>query len=212
MQDIDSIRLQLTPSPTDEHDDGAWWPRSTQLTAELPDLVTGLSDRLGQLRLVGYHSTAWPQTPPQTEINGQTVELVGFTSDQPASVILVGNDGRHVSLTVIAPGADQQRAHDLMAKAAERRGARARSSAARNLIEVAEKLAEHEGGDGERRTQIALWVDQAAEQFVDAPIQTFVPILVEHVVRNQIFATRESRLFPIIEVDAATAGEHRPCS
>ena len=45
-------------------------------------------------------------------------------------------------------------------------------------------------------------VDEAAKQFLEAPIQTFVPILVEHVVRNRIFATRESKIFLIVDMDA----------
>ena len=35
---------------------------------------------------------------------------------------------------------------------------------------------------------IADWVQEAGEQFVDAPIQMYVPILVEHLVRDKIAA------------------------
>ncbi|MDR3662101.1 MAG: DUF5994 family protein, partial [Mycobacterium sp.] len=46
--------MALRPDPPARLD-GAWWPRSTQLATELPGLITGLSDRLGQIDLVGYH-------------------------------------------------------------------------------------------------------------------------------------------------------------
>jgi hypothetical protein len=47
-------RLQLKPyRSASEHIDGAWWPRSAQLVDELPDLVASLSDRLGQVAMVG---------------------------------------------------------------------------------------------------------------------------------------------------------------
>jgi Family of unknown function (DUF5994) len=200
----DSLRLQLAPNPTcADHVDGAWWPRSSRLTEVLPELVTELSDRVGQVLIVGYHRSAWPQTPAQTYINGQTIELVGFSGDQPASVIVIGTDGRHVSLSVIPPDADPQRAHQLLGESAQQRSESVGSSrppAVRNLTEVADKLAEHEGGDQQRTAEITQWVGEAAQQFTDAPIQTFVPILVEHVVRNRIFATRQSRIFPILDM------------
>ena len=99
-------RLQLKPSrPESTFLDGAWWPRSTQLAIELPVLVEALSDRLGKVAVVGYHRNAWTQTPPQMQVAGATVQLQGFTSDEPASVILIGRDARRVTLLVISPGA-----------------------------------------------------------------------------------------------------------
>ncbi|HME47278.1 DUF5994 family protein, partial [Mycobacterium sp.] len=84
-------RLQITPnSLASAYVDGAWWPRSTRLAIELPALVAALSDRLGQVAVVGYHLNAWTETPPQVQIAGLTVHLQGFTSEEPASVILIG--------------------------------------------------------------------------------------------------------------------------
>jgi len=38
------LRLQLDPNrPAEPYLDGAWWPRSTELPAELPALLTALS-------------------------------------------------------------------------------------------------------------------------------------------------------------------------
>ena len=203
------LRLQISPNLAEtDHVDGAWWPQSNRLAEELRGLAAQLSDRVGPVRIVGYHCSAWPQAPAQTHIDGQVVDLVGFTGDQPASVILIGRDGRHVSLSVIPPDTDQPRAQELLDKAQRQQPAteaRTSSSAARNLTEVADKLAEHEAGDEQRTAEITRWVGEAAEQFLDAPIQTFVPILVEHVVRNRIFATRQSRIFPIIDMSGLEA-------
>ncbi|MGO8848549.1 DUF5994 family protein, partial [Mycobacterium sp.] len=91
-------RLRLKPYRTaSEHVDGAWWPRSTNLVDELPNLVTSLSDRLGPVVMVGYRRNGWQETPALVEIAGRSVELLGFTSDEPASVILIGEDGRHIT-------------------------------------------------------------------------------------------------------------------
>ena len=102
------VRLQVTANrPASEHIDGAWWPRSPRLAEELPGLVTSLSNRLGQVAMVGYRRNGWTDTPSLVEIAGHTVELLGFTCDEPASVILIGDDGRHITLRVIPPDAGE---------------------------------------------------------------------------------------------------------
>lgn len=104
-------RLAFKPTPpASPYLDGAWWPRSTQLTAELPPLLDALSDRLGAVTMVGYHLNAWMPAPPQMQIDGETVQLQGFSSDEPATVILIGGDGRRVCILVVAPDAtDEER-------------------------------------------------------------------------------------------------------
>ena len=102
-------RLQLKPyRSASEHIDGAWWPRSYDLVEELPALVTSVSERLGRVVMVGYRRNGWHDTPPLAEIGGHTIELLGFTSDEPASVILIGADGRHLTLHVIRPDTSQE--------------------------------------------------------------------------------------------------------
>ncbi|WP_369332978.1 three-helix bundle dimerization domain-containing protein [Mycobacterium scrofulaceum] len=66
------------------------------------------------------------------------------------------------------------------------------------MADVADKLARHEGLEDERRTaQIKRWSEEAAEQFVDAPVQTFVRILVEHIVRNRMMESRRQAASPL---------------
>jgi hypothetical protein len=74
-----------------------------ELAAEQPALVEALSDRLGELAVVGYHRNAWTQAPPQMQIERGTAQLQAFTSDEPATVILIGHDRRRVTLRVISP-------------------------------------------------------------------------------------------------------------
>ncbi len=187
-------RLQLKPyRSASEHIDGAWWPQSSNLVDELPDLVTSLSDRLGRVVMVGYRRNGWQETPPLVEIAGQTIELLGFTSDEPASVILIGEDGRHITLHVIRPDASEEVARQTLAAARMPADAAPAgpSTVARSLADVADKLAKHEGLDDEQRTaQIRRWSEEAAQQFVDAPVQAFVPVLVEHIVRNRMMESR----------------------
>nr|WP_269770356.1 MULTISPECIES: DUF5994 family protein [Mycobacterium] len=44
--------------------DGAWWPRSDDLSAELPDLLAVLSVRLGRIDRVLDHAVAFPNSHP----------------------------------------------------------------------------------------------------------------------------------------------------
>ena len=187
-------RLRLTPnSLASAYVDGAWWPRSTRLAVELPALVAALSDRLGEVAVVGYHLNAWTETPPQAQIAGLTVHLQGFTSEEPASVILIG-DGRRITLRVIAPDASEQVAREELDAASKRAGtgiavtSEAERAAARSVTEVAAQLARQEGrGDPQRAAEITRWCEETARRFVNAPIQAFVPI-VEHIVRCRMDA------------------------
>ncbi|OBI81489.1 hypothetical protein A9X01_23725 [Mycobacterium asiaticum] len=183
-----------------EHIDGAWWPRSTNLVDELPGLVASLSGRLGQIVMVGYRRNGWHNTPTAAQIDGHTIELLGFTSDEEASVIVMGGNGRHITLHVIRPDTDEdaaRRARDAVrapAAPAPAVSPAIRVTVRRSVAEVADKLARHEGlGDERRNAQIRRWCEETAQRFIDAPVQTFVPILVEHIVRNRMMESRKQR-------------------
>ncbi len=188
------LRLALKPIPRPApYVDGAWWPRSTQLTVELPPLLDAVSDRLGAVEMVGYHLNAWKPAPPQLQIAGATVQLQGFSCDQPATVILIGGDGRRICVLVVAPDANEQVARTEMDAASNTTGdgnpemSEAEHVATRSVNEVAAQLARHEGrSDSARTAEIARWCEEAAQQFVNAPVQAFVPILVHHMVRNRM--------------------------
>lgn len=194
------IRLALRPfRPVAEHVDGAWWPKSRNLVSELPDLLASVSERLGPIVIVGYRHNGWDETPPLVDIGGRTVELLSFKSDEPTSVILIGEGGDHLTLQVISPDASDQSGRQALDEARGIADPRAdpdatpasRSLTARSVADVAEKLAKHEGrADEQRSAQILAWCEEAAEQFVDAPVQTFVPVLVEHIVRNRLMESR----------------------
>jgi len=190
-------RLRLKPyRSASEHIDGAWWPQSMKLVDELPDLVTSLSDRLGRVVMVGYRRNGWHETPPLAEIAGHTIELLGFTSDEPASVIVISEDGRHITLHVIRPDASEETARQALEKVSVPVDATpaGQSMVAKSVADVADKLAKHEGLDDQQRTaQIKRWTEDAAQQFADAPLQTFVPILVEHIVRNRMMESRQDQ-------------------
>lgn len=189
-------RLRVTNRLPTEHIDGAWWPRSTDLVAELPPLLAAVSDRLGQVVAVGYRRGGWNAHPSEVDFAGHPVELLGFDSAEPPGVIVIGHDGHHLTLRVIPPGTSEPVARQELQAIPERSGGtagQAASAVARSVADVADRLARHEGsGDDHRNAEILQWCEQAAEQFEGARIQSFVPILVEHVVRDRMLQSRHT--------------------
>lgn len=109
-------RLQIKGSrEPSEHVDGAWWPRSKRLTDELPELLGAVHDRVGPVAAVAYRNDGWTATKPEMSYGGaDTVRLVSFESAEPPSVIVIGRNGHHLTLRVISPETDRQRALELL--------------------------------------------------------------------------------------------------
>jgi hypothetical protein len=115
------LRLRLKPkAPPTGYVDGGWWPRSRDLTVELPALVHVLAIRLGRVSRVAFALEAWDNPPRQITVDGNSVWLAGFHSQDQYVVHLSGSDGQRLSLLVVPPEADMGDAHDAMIMAARR--------------------------------------------------------------------------------------------
>lgn len=185
----DPLRLQLKPPvPAAGYVDGAWWPRSRHLPAELPGLLAELTDQVGTVALVGYHRSAWDAAPEQLDVAGGTVGLEGFSSDSPATVLVIGTAGERVTLLVVPPDTTEDQAQQLLTDAGRPDpGADAVTHTARSLDELVTRLARiHGETDPQRTALIDTWVQEAAQQFTHARVEVFVPILVEHIVRGRL--------------------------
>src|SRR5690348_15684128 len=112
-------RLRLKPkAPVSGHVDGAWWPQSDDLAAELPDLLAVLSVRLGVIDRVLYNLAEWAQMPKRLTTGGRAVRLDGYRL-QPANTLQVVGLGREkILLLVVPPHADPDIAHEAMMTAA----------------------------------------------------------------------------------------------
>ncbi|WP_419402903.1 DUF5994 family protein [Mycobacteroides abscessus] len=113
-------RLRLKPkAPQSGYVDGAWWPHSDDLSAELPDLLAVLSVRLGPVHRVLYHLNAWTKAPRKLITAGRAVHLDGYRR-QPANTIeILGLDGDRLALLVMPPGTHPNDAHHAMMTAAQ---------------------------------------------------------------------------------------------
>jgi hypothetical protein len=112
-------RLRLKPkAPSTGYVDGAWWPHSADLSAELPDLLAVLSVRLGVIGRVMYNLGEWANVPSRLVTEGRTVRLDGYHRQPRNTIEVVGLDNARIALLVVAPQTDPEQAHTTMMAAA----------------------------------------------------------------------------------------------
>ncbi|MFI2734857.1 DUF5994 family protein [Streptomyces sp. NPDC018711] len=114
-----SARLSLTPRTTLAGLlDGAWWPRSRDLAAELPRLVDALEGHYGRITRVTVNPIRWPVVPHKVAVAGHTVHVGWFTEQDPDKVILLSYTVGRCDLLVIPPETEPAAAARLMTAAA----------------------------------------------------------------------------------------------
>ncbi|OBC06243.1 hypothetical protein A5784_10120 [Mycobacterium sp. 852013-50091_SCH5140682] len=112
-------RLRLKPkAPTTGHVDGAWWPHSDDLAAELPDLLAVLSVRLGRIDRVIYNLNEWATPSRKLATGGRRVRLDGYRRQPTNTIEVQGLDGSRIVLLVVPPNTDREMAHVAMMTAA----------------------------------------------------------------------------------------------
>jgi len=100
------VRLRRAGAGSDAAFDGAWWPRSHDLAAELPELVAAL-DTLGvRVARFTYPEQAWTPIERKVAVSGRTVRTGAFRSMDPALVSLTTDGDRRLDLLVVPPEAD----------------------------------------------------------------------------------------------------------
>lgn len=116
---VHTPRLRLKPkAPESGYVDGAWWPHSEDLKAELPDLLSVLSVRLGPIGRVIYNLNEWAKPPAKFATGGRTVRLDGYSLQPVKTVEALGLNRTKIVLLVISPQADPDQAHAIMMAAA----------------------------------------------------------------------------------------------
>jgi hypothetical protein len=117
-----SLRLQLKPkAPSTGYVDGAWWPRSRDLAAELPALLAVLAVRPGRIERVTYNLTRWQGAGRQLAIEGRAVvRLEGFRSQHADTVTISGQGRQRLTLLVVPPETPEAVAHRVLLQAAHR--------------------------------------------------------------------------------------------
>lgn len=112
-------RLRLKPkAPHSGYVDGAWWPRSDDLNAELPDLLAVLSVRLDRIDRVLYNLNEWANVPAKLATGGRAVRLDGYRRQPANTVEILGLNRDRIALLVVPPYTDPDQAHTTMMAAA----------------------------------------------------------------------------------------------
>ncbi|ABG95420.1 MULTISPECIES: DUF5994 family protein [Rhodococcus] len=97
--------------------DGAWWPRTTNLTTELHDLISALTDRVGTTERVAFDWNSLSIS--QRGIDRRDgIEVSGPDPDQPPDIMYVfGTDGRRLDILIVGPNTDADNAFEAMQRA-----------------------------------------------------------------------------------------------
>ena len=99
-----SFRQPVSPAG---YIDAAWWPRSLDLSAELPALLDVFWTAGREINRITYNAAAWDTAPRRLHLQGRTVRLGGFATSDPVTVRLSDPWGtERVDVLVIAPTAD----------------------------------------------------------------------------------------------------------
>lgn len=116
---VHTPRLRLkAKAPQSGYVDGAWWPHSEDLAAELPDLLSVLSVRLGPIGRVIYNVNEWVNPPTKLVTGGRTVRLDGYRLQPVHTVEILGLNRNKVVLLVVSPHTQPEQAHAIMMTAA----------------------------------------------------------------------------------------------
>ncbi|MEU8843325.1 DUF5994 family protein [Streptomyces roseus] len=112
-------RLSLTPKTTLAGQlDGAWWPHSRDLEAELPPLVAALQEPWGRITRVTVNPARWPVVPRRVAVDGRVLHVGWFAEQDADKLILLAYAVGRWDLLVIPPETDPVAAARLMAAAA----------------------------------------------------------------------------------------------
>ncbi|MGW0734796.1 DUF5994 family protein [Streptomyces sp. NPDC002851] len=113
-------RLSLTPAgPVPGLLDGAWWPRSRDLSRELPALMDVLDARWGRITRVAVNPAHWPVIPRKVPVAGHTVRVGWFAGEQdPHKLLLLSYTAGRWDLLIIPPETGAAAAARLMSAAA----------------------------------------------------------------------------------------------
>jgi hypothetical protein len=87
--------------------DGGWFPRSTDLAVELPELIAELDRRGVRVERFTYALDAWTPVPRKIVVLGRIVRTGGFRSMDPRVVCLTWDGGtRRADLLVVPAETD----------------------------------------------------------------------------------------------------------
>ncbi|MEU9266319.1 DUF5994 family protein [Streptomyces sp. NPDC048251] len=165
-----SLRLSLAPvGSAPALLDGAWWPRSRDLAAELPSLTAVLDPLWGRITRVTVNPTHWPVFPRKVTGAGHVVKVGWFLAEQdPHELLLLSYRMGRWNLLVVPPRTDPASAAWLMSAASDPLGT---STASRLMEEAARRRTVSETD----RAVEAVWASEGGHEAGDRVARPRVP-------------------------------------
>lgn len=118
-QGVRKPRFRLKPNgDCSGYLDGAWWPRTDDLMAELPDLLAVPSFRRRAVDHVTYNFSEWATRPAEITVGGSVVQLDGYRGQPPNTVEVLDAKGNRTVLLVVPSHTDPDQAHSIVMTAA----------------------------------------------------------------------------------------------
>ncbi|MFE7170272.1 DUF5994 family protein [Streptomyces sp. NPDC057616] len=140
----------VSPSPGQAELDGAWWPRSRDLTQELPALADVLDPLWGQITRIAVNARYWPVLPRRILVNGHAVKIGWFTSElDPHMILLLSGTSGRWDLLVIPPETTRPSAARLMTAASTSTGQPGTASALMAAEQAEAPCTSYEAGTGQ---------------------------------------------------------------
>ncbi|MFF6786424.1 DUF5994 family protein [Streptomyces sp. NPDC012510] len=169
-----SPRLSLAPvGPAPALLDGAWWPRSRDLGAELLSLTAVLDPLWGRITRVTVNPVHWPVVPRKVPVAGHVVKVGWFRSEQdPHELLLLSYHVGRWNLLVIPPQTPAVSAARLMAAASDPLG----TSTASRLMEEEARLRTVAETD---RAGEAVWESEGGHEAGDQAVRSRIPTMTD---------------------------------
>ena len=92
--------LQLYPDPSG-YIDATWWPRSSDLAAELPELITALQLRAGPVWRVVYDPNLWSPAERHLMLDDREIRLDPYPFEVFGTVYVCGMGGAVIVVQAI---------------------------------------------------------------------------------------------------------------
>jgi hypothetical protein len=100
-----TVRLRPDPkAPGKGILDGGWWPRSTNPSAELPELIASLDSRLGEITRVMLNMDVWDDAPRLLQAGGRRIHVGWYHTFDAHTISLTNIDRERFLLLVVPPG------------------------------------------------------------------------------------------------------------
>lgn len=94
--------------------DGAWWPHSSDLRAELPDLVAILGLLIGAVHRVVYDPSIWPHAPSRIIRGTAQISVDPYSLVASDTIYLIGTHSRDAVLFVVPPASPSEAVHRVL--------------------------------------------------------------------------------------------------